>query len=132
SETAPDTKRARMRDLGAHISKTPFDICWKAMEARACPGVEGKFIHPFDDDNFVAGNATLGLEIIEDLPQVRTVIAAIGGGGLISGIGSGVRELAPHVNILGAEPATAAPGALSVERGSPQIFAAWEATVVGG
>jgi threonine dehydratase len=131
-ETAPDTKLERMRDLGAHIVKAPFDACWTAMEARAFPGVEGTFIHPFDDDNFVAGNATLGPEIIEDLPQVRTVIAAIGGGGLISGIGTGIRELAPHVNILGAEPETAAPGALSFEKGSPQAFEAWQATFVDG
>src|SRR5438045_5325378 len=58
-DTAPDTKLERMRDLGAHIIKTPFDVCWAAMESRAFPGVEGTFIHPFDDDDFVAGNATL-------------------------------------------------------------------------
>jgi threonine dehydratase len=131
-ETAPETKFARMRDLGATIVRAPFDACWSAMEARAFPGVEGTFIHPFDDDNFVAGNATLGLEIMEDLPQVKTVITAIGGGGLISGVGSAVRALAPHVKILGAEPETAAPGALSFEKGSPQKFEAWQATFVDG
>jgi len=131
-ETAPDTKLERMRDLGARIVKAPFDACWNAMEQRAFPGVEGTFVHPFDDDNFVAGNATLGLEIVEDLPQVKTVITAIGGGGLISGVGSGVRELAPHVRILGAEPETAAPGALSFEKGSPQKFEAWQPTFVDG
>jgi threonine dehydratase len=131
-ETAPDTKLERMRDLGARLVKAPFDACWTAMESRSFPGVEGTFIHPFDDDDFVTGNATLGLEIVEDLPQVKTVIAAIGGGGLISGIGSGVRELAPHVNILGAEPETAAPGALSFEKGSPQKFEAWQPTFVDG
>jgi threonine dehydratase len=131
-ETAPDTKLERMRDLGARLVKAPFDACWTAMEQRSFPGVEGTFIHPFDDDDFVTGNATLGLEIVEDLPQVKTVIAAIGGGGLISGIGTGVRELAPHVNILGAEPETAAPGALSFEKGSPQKFEAWQPTFVDG
>jgi threonine dehydratase len=131
-ETAPDTKLERMRDLGARLIKAPFDACWTAMESRAFPGVEGSFIHPFDDDDFVTGNATLGLEIVEDLPQVKTVIAAIGGGGLISGIGTGIRELAPHVNILGAEPETAAPGALSFEKGSPQKFEAWQPTFVDG
>ncbi len=131
-DTAPETKLLRMRDLGATIVRAPFDACWNAMEQRAFPGVEGTFIHPFDDDNFVAGNATLGLEIVEDLPQVKTVITAIGGGGLISGVGSAVRALAPHVNILGAEPETAAPGALSFEKGSPQKFEAWQATFVDG
>src|SRR5207245_1811297 len=112
--------------------KAPFDAGWRAMETREFPGVEGTFIHPFDDHNFVAGNATLGLEIIEDLPNVKTIIAAIGGGGLISGIGSAVRQLAPDVRILGAEPETAAPGALSFQKGGPQEFAGWQASFVDG
>jgi threonine dehydratase len=94
-ETAPETKIERMRNLGATLVRAPFDACWNAMEARAFPGVEGTFVHPFDDQNFVTGNATLGLEILEDLPNVRTVITAIGGGGLISGVGSAIRALAP-------------------------------------
>ncbi|MEK6375158.1 MAG: pyridoxal-phosphate dependent enzyme [Acidobacteriota bacterium] len=131
-DTAPETKVERMRKLGARIVKAPFDACWQAMEAREFPGVEGTFIHPFDEHDFIAGNATLGLEIIEDLPGVKTVIAAIGGGGLISGIGSAIRQLAPHVRILGAEPETAAPGALSFERGSAQVFSGWQASFVDG
>ncbi|HEY2830616.1 MAG TPA: pyridoxal-phosphate dependent enzyme [Thermoanaerobaculia bacterium] len=131
-ETAPETKLERMRNLGANIVKAPFDACWLAMEERRFPGVEGTFIHPFDDHNFIAGNASLGFEIIEDLPDVRTVIAAIGGGGLVSGIGSSIRAVAPHVRILGAEPETAAPGARSFEKGSPQVFGEWEASFVDG
>jgi len=131
-ETAPETKIERMRKLGARIVKAPFDACWQAMEAREFPGVEGTFIHPFDEHDFIAGNATLGLEIIEDLPGVKTVIAAIGGGGLISGIGSAIRQLAPHVRILGAEPETAAPGALSFAKGSAQVFTGWQASFVDG
>jgi threonine dehydratase len=131
-ETAPETKVERMRNLGARIVKAPFDACWRAMELREFPGVEGAFIHPFDDHDFIAGNATLGMEIIEDLPKVKTVIAAIGGGGLISGIGSAIRQLAPHVRILGAEPETAAPGALSFDKGGPQVFTAWQASFVDG
>jgi threonine dehydratase len=131
-ETAPETKVERMRKLGARIVKAPFDACWNAMEAREFPGVEGTFIHPFDEHDFIAGNATLGLEIIEDLPGVKTVITAIGGGGLISGVGSAIRQLAPHVRILGAEPETAAPGALSFERGSAQVFTDWQASFVDG
>ncbi|HEY8848624.1 MAG TPA: pyridoxal-phosphate dependent enzyme [Thermoanaerobaculia bacterium] len=131
-ETAPETKVERMRNLGARIVKAPFDACWRAMELREFPGVDGTFIHPFDDHDFIAGNATLGMEIIEDLPNVKTVIAAIGGGGLISGIGSAIRQLAPHVRILGAEPETAAPGALSFEKGGPQVFTEWQASFVDG
>lgn len=131
-ETAPETKVDRMRKLGAKIVKAPFDACWQAMESRSFPGVDGTFVHPFDDNDFIAGNATLGLEIVEDLPHVQTVITAIGGGGLISGVGSAVRHLAPHVRILGAEPETAAPGALSFAKGSPQVFSEWKASFVDG
>ena len=131
-ETAAENKISRMRKLGAEIVKAPFDQCWRAMDERAFAGVEGTFVHPFDDHDFIAGNATVGLEILEDLPNVKTVIAAIGGGGLIAGIGSALRPLAPHVRILGAEPETAAPGALSFEKNSPQVFSDWQASFVDG
>jgi threonine dehydratase len=131
-ETAAETKVERMRSLGAHLVKAPFDACWQAMEARAFPDVEGTFVHPFDDHDFIAGNATLGLEVLEDLPNVQAVIAAIGGGGLISGIGSAIRALKPEVRVLGAEPETAAPGALSFGKGSPQVFDGWQASFVDG
>jgi threonine dehydratase len=131
-ETAPDTKLERMRALGAKLVKAPFDACWNAMEDRAFPGVEGTFVHPFDDHDFIAGNATVALEILEDLPSVKTVISAIGGGGLISGIGSTMRNLAPQVRVLGAEPETAAPGAVSFAAGSPQVFEEWRASFVDG
>ncbi len=131
-ETAPATKVERMERLGARIVKAPFDACWAAMESRSFPGVEGTFVHPFDDHNFIAGNASLGLEILEDLPQVKTVIAAIGGGGLIAGIGSAIRQLAPAVRILGAEPETAAPGAVSFAAGGPRVFDGWQASFVDG
>ncbi|HUR80715.1 MAG TPA: pyridoxal-phosphate dependent enzyme [Thermoanaerobaculia bacterium] len=131
-ETAPETKIERMRNLGAKLVKAPFDACWQAMEDRAYPGIEGTFVHPFDDHDFIAGNATAGLEIVEDLPQVKTVIGAIGGGGLMSGIGSAVRALAPHVRILGAEPETAAPGAKSFAANEAKVFEEWQASFVDG
>ena len=131
-ETAPENKIERMRNLGATLVKAPFDACWRAMDDRAYPGIEGTFIHPFDDDDFVTGNATVALEILEDLPNVKTVIAAIGGGGLIAGIGSALRAAAPGVRVLGAEPETAAPGAASFAARSPQVFEKWEASFVDG
>jgi threonine dehydratase len=131
-ETAAETKVERMRNLGARLVKAPFDACWQAMDDREFPGVEGTFIHPFDDHDFIAGNATLGLEIIEDLPNVKTVITAIGGGGLVTGVGSGIRALAPKVRIFGAEPETAAPGAASFAAGGPQVFEKWQASFVDG
>src|SRR5437868_2290404 len=75
-DTAPESKIARMRRLGAKLIPVPFDTAWQAMEDRAFPGIEGTFVHPFDNQNFVTGNATLGLEILEDAPDVLTVTAA--------------------------------------------------------
>ncbi len=131
-DKAPETKVERMRNLGAHLVKAPFDACWNAMEDRAFPGIEGTFVHPFDDHNFIAGNATCGMEILDDLPHVKTVIAAIGGGGLVTGIGSAMRALAPNVRVFGAEPQTAAPGSVSFAAGAPRVFEQWEASFVDG
>jgi threonine dehydratase len=131
-DTAPDNKIERMRNLGANLVKAPFDQCWQAMDERAFAGIEGTFVHPFDDHDFVAGNATVALEILEDLPGVKTVIAAIGGGGLIAGIGSAMRAVAPEVRVLGAEPETAAPGAASFAANGPRVFEQWEASFVDG
>jgi threonine dehydratase len=89
-------------------------------------------VHPFDDHNFIAGHATMGLEILEDAPDVATVIAAIGGGGLITGVGSAIKALRPDIQLLGAEPETAAPAALSYSMGSPQVFKTWTASFVDG
>jgi threonine dehydratase len=131
-ETAPASKVERMRRLGAKLILVPFDDAWNAMEERAFAGAEGTFVHPFDDQNFVSGNATLGLEILEDAPDVATVIVAIGGGGLLTGVGSAIKALKPGVKVWGAEPETAAPGALSFAKQSPQVFTQWKQSFVDG
>ena len=131
-ETAPETKLARMNALGARVLKASYDACWAALERRTFPGVEGTFVHPFDDDDFIAGNATMGLEILEDLPEVATVVAAIGGGGLVTGVGSAIRARKPDVRIFGAEPETASPIALSFARGAASTFEPWQASFVDG
>ena len=92
-------------------------------------GMDGTFIHPFDNHDFIAGHGTMGLEILEDAPDVRTVIAAIGGGGLITGVGSAIKALRPEVRVLGAEPETAAPYALSLREGGPCKFPDWQASL---
>jgi threonine dehydratase len=102
------------------------------METRSYPGLEGAFVHPFDDHNFIAGNATMGLEILEDAPDVKAVIGGIGGGGLVTGLGASIKPLKPDVKVYGAEPETAAPAALSLEKGSPQQFDKWEYSFVDG
>jgi threonine dehydratase len=131
-ETAPASKLERMRALGARVVLASYEICWQALEERSYPGIEGTFIHPFDDDDFIAGHATMGLEILEDAPDVSAVIAAIGGGGLITGVGSALKARKPDVKIWGAEPETASPAALSFAAGSPQVFKDWEPSFVDG
>ena len=131
-ETAPVAKLERMKALGARVITVPYTVAWKALEDRFYPGAEGTFIHPFDDDNFIAGHATMGLEIVEDAPDVAVVIAAIGGGGLLTGLGSAIKAIKPDVKIIGAEPETAAPAARSFKVGSPQVFQEWQASFVDG
>jgi threonine dehydratase len=131
-ETAPKSKLERMKTLGAKLIPVPYEVAWKALEDRSFPGAEGTFIHPFDDDNFIAGHATMGLEILEDAPDAAAVIASIGGGGLITGMGSAIKALKPEIKVFGVEPETAAPAALSFEKGSPQTFPKWRASFVDG
>ena len=131
-ESAPTAKLERMRALGARLVLVPYAEAWKTLEARAYPGVEGTFIHPFDDDDFIAGHATMGLEILEDAPDTVAVIAGIGGGGLITGVASAVKALKPEIKVWSAEPETAAPFARSLAAGSPQDFPEWQASFVDG
>jgi len=131
-ETAPKSKLERMKALGAKLIPVPYDVAWQALEERSFPGAEGTFVHPFDDDNFIAGHGTMGLEILEDAPDAAAVIASIGGGGLITGVGSAIKALKPETKVFGVEPETAAPAALSFEKGSPQAFTNWKASFVDG
>jgi len=131
-ETAPKSKLSRMQALGAKLIPVPYEIAWKALDERSFSGAEGTFIHPFDDDNFIAGHGTIGLEILEDAPDAVAVIASIGGGGLITGLGSAIKALKPEIKVFGVEPETAAPAALSFEKGSPQVFENWKASFVDG
>ena len=131
-ETAPQTKLDRMRALGATIVPVSYTEAWKAAEAHEFPGLEGTFVHPFDNHDFIAGHGTMGLEILEDCPDVKTVIAAIGGGGLITGVGSAIKALKPDTRVLGSEPETASPYAFSLAKGEPSKFPDWEASFVDG
>ncbi len=131
-ETAPKSKVERMKALGAKLIPVPYDIAWKALEDRSFPGADGIFIHPFDDHDFITGHGTMALEILEDAPDTAAVIASIGGGGLITGIGSAIKALKPAIKVFGVEPETAAPAALSFEKGSPQAFTNWKASFVDG
>ncbi|MGB6604756.1 MAG: pyridoxal-phosphate dependent enzyme [Steroidobacteraceae bacterium] len=131
-ETAPAAKIERMKALGAKLIPVPYDVAWKALDEHAFPGLDGTLVHPFDNHNFIAGHATMGLEILEDAPDTAAIVAAIGGGGLITGIASAVKARNPRIKVFGAEPETAAPAARSFAEGSPQVFDAWAPSFVDG
>src|SRR5215210_5051006 len=119
-ETAPETKVRAVERLGGRVIKVPFGEWWDCFERRAYPGAGGHFIHAFDDPDVMAGNGTIALEILEDLPDVDAVVIPWGGGGLACGIASAMRELRPSCKLYAAEVATAAPLATSLEAGAPQ------------
>jgi len=131
-DTAPVAKLDAARRLGAEIVKASYDQCWQALADRTHPAMSGSFVHPFEDDAFIAGNASAGLEILEDLPDVECIIAAFGGGGLSCGIAAAMKERSPQVKVFAAEPETAAPLARSLAMGSAQKFPDWKASWVDG
>ncbi|MGH2351038.1 MAG: threonine ammonia-lyase [Chloroflexota bacterium] len=131
-ETAPEAKIEAIRRLGADIVTVTWEEAWQTVERHRSDRMEGVFIHPFDGDAFISGNGTVGLEIVEDLPDVDAVVAAIGGGGLLSGIGCALRALRPQAKVYAAEPETAAPLAASLAAGGPTYFANWQASFVDG
>jgi len=117
--TAPETKIQAIERLGGRVIKVSFDEWWRAFEERAYPGVDGTFIHAFDDPLVMAGNGTIALEVLEDLPDVDAIVIPWGGGGLTCGIASVLRELRPACKIFTAEVSTAAPLAASLAAGTP-------------
>ena len=131
-DTAPDTKIRAIERLGASIVRATYDECWRTVESHGSDRMTGHFVHPFDDDRFIAGNATAGLEILEDLPDVDAIIAPIGGGGLLAGLIASVGALKPETRLFAAEPETAAPLAASLAAGRPVAFDNWRATFVDG
>src|SRR5690349_15148698 len=117
--TAPEAKISAIERLGGRVIKVTFDEWWRAFEERAFPGVEGTFIHAFDDPDVMAGNGTIALEILEDLPDVDAVVIPWGGGGLTCGVASVLRQLHPTCKVFTAEVSTAAPLAASMSAGVP-------------
>jgi len=116
-DTAPQTKRAAIERLGARIVAVPFEEWWRAIEQSHHPGTEGYFVHPVLDDAVMAGNGTIGLEILDDLPDVDAVLIPWGGGGLACGISSALRQRRPGVRVIACEPETGAPLAASLASG---------------
>jgi threonine dehydratase len=118
-DSAPRTKIDAVRRLGAAIVQVPYDEWWQTLVDRGRPGMSGTFIHPVADPTVIAGNGTIGLEILEDLDGVDAVLVPFGGGGLVSGIASAVRALSATTKIYGCEVATSTPLTAALAAGEP-------------
>lgn len=116
---APRTKLLALERLGARVIRIPFAEWFEILESHAYPGVEGLFVHPVSDPAVIAGNGTIGLEILDDLPDVDAILAPYGGGGLSCGIATAVRALRPRTRVLACEVETAAPLAASFAANAP-------------
>lgn len=116
---APQTKIAAIERLGGEVFRVSFDDWWQVLTSREFAGAEGFFIHPVSDPAVIAGNGTIGLEILEDLPDVDTIVVPFGGGGLSSGIASTLRAERPETKVYACEVETAAPFAASLAAGVP-------------
>ncbi len=119
-DTAPQNKLAAIEALGGTVVRVSFDAWWQAIVTHQHPGEHGVFIHPVSNPAVIAGNAVIGLEILEDLPEVDTIVAPFGGGGLSCGIASAVRALRPQTKIYACEVETAAPLSATFEADAPK------------
>jgi threonine dehydratase len=122
-ERAPRAKLAAVERLGARVVAVSFERWWQALVERTYPGLEGVFVHPVADAAVIAGNATIGLELLEDLPGVDAVLVPFGGGGLSCGIASALRASGSAARVHGCEVETAAPLSASLRAGAPQTIA---------
>ena len=118
-DSAPQTKIDAVRRLGAQIQTVSYEEWWRTLAEHGRPGMRGTFIHPGADHGVIAGNATIGLEILEELPDTSAVLVPFGSGGLVAGIGAAVREISPSTRVFGCEVATATPLSASLEAGEP-------------
>ena len=118
-ESAAETKLAAIERLGGRVVKVPYERWWQAIAESAFPEAPGVFVHPVQDERVMAGNGTIGLEIVEDLPDVECVLVPFGGGGLSVGIASAVKALLPDAEVSAVEPETGAPLTAAFESGEP-------------
>jgi threonine dehydratase len=116
---APQTKLDAIARLGGSVIKVPFERWWQAMEESSFPGIEGHFVHPVMDDAVMAGNGTIGLELVEQLDEIDAVLVPWGGGGLTTGIASALRATSPGTKVFACEPETGAPLSASLKAGEP-------------
>jgi threonine dehydratase len=119
-ENAPETKLVAIERLGGEIVKVPYERWWQTLADSAYPELDGLFVHPVQDERVMAGNGTIGLELLEDLPELDVVLVPFGGGGLSAGIASAVKALRPETRVYAVEPETGAPLTAAFAAGKPQ------------
>jgi threonine dehydratase len=119
-DSAVETKLAAIERLGGQVIKVPYERWWQTIEESSFAEAEGVFIHPVQNEQVMAGNGTIGLEILEDLPEADAVLIPFGGGGLSVGIASAVKALRPEAQVYAVEPNTGAPLTASLAAGKPQ------------
>jgi threonine dehydratase len=129
---APETKLAAIARLGGEVVKAPFERWWQAIEEHRFAGVEGLFVHPVENEHVMAGNGTIGLEVLEDLPDADAVVIPWGGGGLTTGIASAVKQLRPETKIYAVEPETAAPLTATLAAGGDPVGVEYAPSFVDG
>ena len=120
-DNAPRTKLEAVARLGASIVQVPYDEWWQTLRDHGREGVPGVFIHPVANRSVMAGNGTIGIEIVADLPDVDAVLVPFGGGGLVSGIATAIRALAPKAQVFGCEVSTSAPLTAAFAAGEPVV-----------
>jgi threonine dehydratase len=118
-EHAPQAKLSAIERLGGKVLKMPYEEWWQAIVTSQVDGVDGLFVHPVQDEGVMAGNGTIGLEILDDLPNPDAVVIPYGGGGLTVGIASAIRAFRPETKIYTAEPETGAALAAALAAGEP-------------
>ena len=116
---APQTKLDAIERYGGSVVRVPYDEWWEVLVAGSYDGARGLFVHPVDDERVMAGNGTIGLELLEQSPDFDTVVVPYGGGGLVTGIASAVKAERPHVRVFAAEPETGAPVTATLAAGRP-------------
>ncbi len=129
---APRAKTDAIERLGGTVLRVPFDRWWQAMEEGSYPGLEGLFVHPVRDPLVMAGNGTIGLELVEQLDGIDAVLVPWGGGGLTTGIASALRARSPSTRVYACEPETGAPVTATLAGGGDPVAVDYRASFVDG
>ena len=130
---APVAKVAAVHDFGGTVDLSAESVDEAVAKAQErAQEIGAGFVHPFDDPDVILGQATLGLELLEDVPDLDTVLVPVGGGGLISGVAGAVKNARPHARVIGVQAAACAPFPASIAHGEPETVSPRTTTIADG